>query len=119
MLASHHNFPPETSTEKTINFCFLMTSLFCICTCVLALWLLLVPDVEAVNPLKDPPPPEMYAVVECTTSVDKRQPIVIEVYANWSPRGAERFVDLVEDGYYDHSPVFRVAKVSFFFPPLL
>ena len=40
--------------------------------------------------------------------------MVIEVYSNWAPLGAKRFVELVRDGYYDRSPVFRVAKVFFF-----
>eukprot|EP00009_Paramoeba_aestuarina_P008488 CAMPEP_0201517764 /NCGR_PEP_ID=MMETSP0161_2-20130828/8802_1 /ASSEMBLY_ACC=CAM_ASM_000251 /TAXON_ID=180227 /ORGANISM="Neoparamoeba aestuarina, Strain SoJaBio B1-5/56/2" /LENGTH=283 /DNA_ID=CAMNT_0047915375 /DNA_START=30 /DNA_END=881 /DNA_ORIENTATION=+ len=63
-----------------------------------------------VNPLKDPPDPILYAVVECSTTVDPSQKIVIEVYSNWSPLGAKRFVELVKDGYYDQSPIFRVAK---------
>ena len=113
LLASPNNLP--STTETKLNFCFLMTSLLCLCTCVLALVLLLVPDVDAGNPLRDPPSPEMYAVVECYTSIDGQQPIVIEVYSNWSPRGAERFVDLVEAGYYDQSPIYRVAKVFVLF----
>eukprot|EP00009_Paramoeba_aestuarina_P003741 CAMPEP_0201510932 /NCGR_PEP_ID=MMETSP0161_2-20130828/3457_1 /ASSEMBLY_ACC=CAM_ASM_000251 /TAXON_ID=180227 /ORGANISM="Neoparamoeba aestuarina, Strain SoJaBio B1-5/56/2" /LENGTH=295 /DNA_ID=CAMNT_0047906211 /DNA_START=247 /DNA_END=1134 /DNA_ORIENTATION=+ len=90
-----------------------MTSLICLTACVVAVIILISPkEVSAANAhaLKDPPPPEMYAVVECTTSVDTTQPIVIEVYSNWAPKGAERFVDLVEAGYYDKSPIFRVAK---------
>ena len=73
--------------------------------------LLLSSPVLGLSGLKDPPDPILYAVVECTTSIDPSQPIVIEVYTNWSPLGAKRFIELVNDGYYDDSPIFRVAKV--------
>jgi len=57
-----------------------------------------------------PPQPILLAVVECTTSVRPSVPLVIEVYSNWSPIGARRFVELVKDHYYDDSPLFRVVK---------
>lgn len=34
---------------------------------------------------------------------------VIEVHRAWSPHGADRFYELVHDGYYDHSRFFRVV----------
>ncbi len=58
-----------------------------------------------------PPDPVLLAEVECLTTVDPTKAIHIEVYRNWSPIGAIRFVELVKDGYYDNSPVFRVVKV--------
>ena len=36
--------------------------------------------------------------------------IVIEVTREWSPLGADRFVDLVRAGYYDDTRFFRVVK---------
>jgi cyclophilin family peptidyl-prolyl cis-trans isomerase len=36
--------------------------------------------------------------------------IVIAVHPDWAPRGAQRFIDLVKDGYYDDSRFFRVVK---------
>ena len=35
--------------------------------------------------------------------------ILIEVHRNWAPRGADRFLTLVEAGYYDDSRFFRVV----------
>jgi hypothetical protein len=57
-----------------------------------------------------PPIPHVSAQVRCFTSVAPSEPIVIEVYDNWSPIGAKHFLTLVKDGYYDGSPLFRVVK---------
>jgi len=35
--------------------------------------------------------------------------ILVEVKPAWSPRGAARFLDLVREGYYDNSAMFRVV----------
>jgi len=35
---------------------------------------------------------------------------VLEVHRDWSPLGAQRFIDLVEDGFYDGAPWFRVIE---------
>src|SRR5436190_6484501 len=37
-------------------------------------------------------------------------PIVIEVHRDWAPHGADRFYELVTNGYYDDSRFFRVVK---------
>ena len=37
-------------------------------------------------------------------------PIVIAVHRGWAPKGAERFRDLVERGYYDEVRFFRIRK---------
>ena len=36
--------------------------------------------------------------------------IVIAVHRDWAPRGADRFEELVESGYYDDAAVFRIRK---------
>jgi peptidyl-prolyl cis-trans isomerase A (cyclophilin A) len=38
-----------------------------------------------------------------------RGAIVLEVHPEWAPRGAQRFRELVESGYYDGSRFFRVV----------
>jgi len=35
-------------------------------------------------------------------------PIVIAVHRDWAPRGADRFRELVESGYYDDAAIFRI-----------
>eukprot|EP01059_Diplonema_ambulator_P004132 TRINITY_DN13834_c0_g2_i1.p1 TRINITY_DN13834_c0_g2~~TRINITY_DN13834_c0_g2_i1.p1 ORF type:complete len:187 (+),score=40.32 TRINITY_DN13834_c0_g2_i1:35-562(+) len=37
------------------------------------------------------------------------QPVVIEVHKEWSPRGAERFMQMLEDGLYDGCKMHRVV----------
>ena len=37
-------------------------------------------------------------------------PIVIAVHKEWAPRGAARFLELVESGYYDEARFFRIRK---------
>jgi homoserine O-acetyltransferase len=36
--------------------------------------------------------------------------IVIAVHRDWAPKGADRFRELVETGYYDEAPIFRIRK---------
>jgi len=48
--------------------------------------------------------PNQYAVELDTT----KGPIVIEVHRDWSPHGADRFYELVQNGYYDDVAFFRV-----------
>ena len=36
--------------------------------------------------------------------------IVLEVHEDWAPIGAAHFIELVEDGYYDGAPWFRVIE---------
>jgi peptidyl-prolyl cis-trans isomerase A (cyclophilin A) len=48
--------------------------------------------------------PAQYTVELDTT----KGPIVIEVHRDWSPNGADRFYELVQDGYYNDVAFFRV-----------
>jgi cyclophilin family peptidyl-prolyl cis-trans isomerase len=36
--------------------------------------------------------------------------IVIAVHRDWAPNGADRFRELVENGYYDEAAIFRIRK---------
>lgn len=56
------------------------------------------PDEDAPEPI-DP-----YRVRLETTKGD----VVVDVHPEWAPRGAQRFRDLVEAGYYDDNRIFRV-----------
>lgn len=38
--------------------------------------------------------------------------MVIAVHRDWAPRGADRFKELVESGYYDETAVFRIRKAT-------
>jgi cyclophilin family peptidyl-prolyl cis-trans isomerase len=42
--------------------------------------------------------------VRCTTT---KGPIVLEIYRDWSPRGADRFIDLVNDGFFTDIALYR------------
>ncbi|MDH3200217.1 MAG: peptidylprolyl isomerase [Myxococcales bacterium] len=48
--------------------------------------------------------PDQY-VAELDTT---KGPILIEVHRDWSPHGADRFYELVQNGYYDDVAFFRV-----------
>jgi len=52
------------------------------------------------------PSPETFRVRFDTT----KGPIVIQVNRDWAPRGADRFYELVNAGYFDNSRFFRVVK---------
>jgi len=50
------------------------------------------------------------APARCTVRLDTSKGIVdIEVTRDWSPLGADRFVNLVRYGYYDEARFFRIA----------
>ena len=49
--------------------------------------------------------PDLYRVKIETTAGS----FVIEVHRDWSPHGADRFYELVRDGYYNDSRFFRVV----------
>lgn len=51
------------------------------------------------------PSPKIFRVKIETTAGN----FVIEVHRDWSPHGADRFYELVRDGYYDNSRFFRVV----------
>ncbi len=50
--------------------------------------------------------PQLFRVRLETT----KGPIVVEVHRDWAPRGADRFFELVTDGYFDDNRFFRVVK---------
>ncbi len=49
--------------------------------------------------------PKVYRVEVDTTAGS----FVVEVHRAWAPHGADRFYELVEDGYYNNSRFFRVV----------
>jgi peptidyl-prolyl cis-trans isomerase A (cyclophilin A) len=55
--------------------------------------------------LKEQAPP-VYKV-EFETS---KGPFVVEVHRDWAPNGAERFYNLVKNGFYDNTRFFRVIE---------
>jgi peptidyl-prolyl cis-trans isomerase A (cyclophilin A) len=68
---------------------------------------------QSVNPLTNPNAPEMNQTapdvyrVKFETSVGDFE---VEVTRSWSPRGADRFYNLVKHGWYDEDRFFRVVK---------
>lgn len=60
------------------------------------------PDSDAVNQ----PAPEVFKAKFETTKGD----VIIEVHRDWSPRGAQRFYNLVKNGFYDGCRFFRVIS---------
>lgn len=58
-------------------------------------------------PAADPTAPDTFTVaIHSGNAVD---PIVLEVNRDWSPNGADRFFQLVRDGYYNCAGFFRVV----------
>ena len=55
--------------------------------------------------LKEQAPP-VYRVDFDTT----KGPFVIEVHRDWAPNGADRFYNLVKNGFYDNTRFFRVIE---------
>mmetsp|Transcript_15059 Transcript_15059/g.25898 ORF Transcript_15059/g.25898 Transcript_15059/m.25898 type:complete len:275 (-) Transcript_15059:20-844(-) len=47
-------------------------------------------------------------IVNCETTASNK-PIVMEIIPEWSPLGAARFLELVDLGYYNNIPLFRVV----------
>jgi peptidyl-prolyl cis-trans isomerase A (cyclophilin A) len=70
-------------------------------------------DAESANPLMDPTgdavnqaAPDLFQAKFETSKGD----IIIEVQRDWSPRGAQRFYNLVNNGFYDGCRFFRVIS---------
>lgn len=55
------------------------------------------------------PAPEKFRVKLRTT----RGPIVMEMHRAWSPHGVDRFYNLVRNGYYNDSRIFRIRARDF------
>lgn len=69
------------------------------------------PPSEPVNPLLypgrlDETAPDRYRVRFETTAGD----FVVEVHRDWAPRGADRFYNLVANGFYDDQRIYRVVE---------
>lgn len=63
--------------------------------------------------LLNPDSPEFTqaAPARCRIRLDTTKgEIVLEIWRDWSPLGADRFVNLVRHGYYDDTRLFRVVK---------
>jgi peptidyl-prolyl cis-trans isomerase A (cyclophilin A) len=54
----------------------------------------------------EPEAPEQVVNVKFETS---KGDFVLEVHPKWAPLGAERFLELVKDGYYDNARFFRIV----------
>ncbi len=63
--------------------------------------LLLTPTAPAINVTA----PNLYHVRLRTTQGD----ILIEVHRDWAPHGADRFYNLVKNGYYDNNKFWRIS----------
>ena len=62
------------------------------------------------SPDADPPAPEKFQVSwKTTVSGHQESDIVLEIIRDWSPKGADRFYQLVTDNYYDCAAFFRVV----------
>lgn len=67
----------------------------------------------AANPLLNPRGPEMNATAPGTFRVKfntSKGDFVIEVHRDWAPHGADRFYNLVRNGFYDGVRFFRVIE---------
>lgn len=49
-------------------------------------------------------------LVKCHTTAANGQPFVIEIKPEWAPLGSDRFIKLVESGYFTGVPFFRYVK---------
>jgi len=49
-------------------------------------------------------------LVACSTTARTDDDIVIELRPDWAPIGVQRFLELVADGFFVDSPLFRVVK---------
>ena len=59
-------------------------------------------------------------LVKCHTTALDGAPFILEIKKEWAPLGAERFLQLVETGFFSQVPFFRVVKgflVQFGIPP--
>lgn len=59
-------------------------------------------------------------LVKCHTTALNGAPFILEIKKEWAPLGAERFLQLVETGFFSQVPFFRVVKgflTQFGIPP--
>ena len=68
---------------------------------------------QPVNPLMNPTAPEMTQTAPATYRVKfetTKGDFVVEVTRAWAPNGADRFYNLVRNGFYDEARLFRVIE---------
>ena len=68
-------------------------------------------ETAASSPLLNPESPEMTQTAPDTFRArfqTTEGEFTVEVYREWAPRGADRFYNLVQGGFYDGAPFFRV-----------
>jgi cyclophilin family peptidyl-prolyl cis-trans isomerase len=63
------------------------------------------PEAKPEEKKAEAPSDNVYKVKFATTKGD----FIVEVHRDWAPLGAQRFYELVKDGYYDNSGFFRVV----------
>lgn len=71
------------------------------------------PEAAPANPLLNPRAPEMNATAPATFRArfeTSKGDFVIEVHRAWAPHGADRFYNLVRNGFYDGVRFFRVIE---------
>lgn len=64
---------------------------------------------EPVQPALPPNPLGVPGVYKVRLDTSKG-PVVIEVHREWAPRGADRFWELVKEGFYTEARFFRIVK---------
>jgi len=61
--------------------------------------------------LRDPAALTEQAPAKYSVNLDtSKGPVVIEVHRDWAPVGADRFYNLVKNGYYDNTRFYRVIE---------
>jgi peptidyl-prolyl cis-trans isomerase A (cyclophilin A) len=66
-------------------------------------------DLSKSAKLRDPAALTEQAPAKFTVNLDtSKGPVVIEVHRDWAPLGADRFYNLVKNGYYDGTRFYRV-----------
>jgi peptidyl-prolyl cis-trans isomerase A (cyclophilin A) len=66
-------------------------------------------DLSKSAKLRDPAALAEQAPAKFTVNLDtSKGPVVIEVHRDWAPLGADRFYNLVKNGYYDGTRFYRV-----------
>ena len=68
-------------------------------------------DLNKASKLRNPAALTEQAPAKYTVNLDtSKGPVVIEVHRDWAPLGADRFYNLVKNGFYDGTRFFRVLE---------